>query len=146
MKRWWQTGLIHVLDRVLNPRSCASGLQRTTLGLAGRAQPGATQTGSRQGPHPQRTAGARVGHRAGALFVGVLGPAWAPENPYVSHNTSSRTMMPGSRGHQPTAAPSSESPFGTDRWGNDLLSLLMHGARNTLVACTFVTMARCYSA
>jgi peptide/nickel transport system permease protein len=79
-----------------------------------------------------------------ALFVLVLlGPAWAPENPYVS----GQHIVPHydvSRGEsvQPPLPPSAEYPLGTDRWGNDLLSLLMHGARNTLVACALVTLVR----
>ena len=79
-----------------------------------------------------------------ALFLLVLlGPAWAPENPYVSaqHIVPHYDARLG-EAINPPLPPSPESPFGTDRWGNDLLSLLMHGARNTLVACTFVTMAR----
>ncbi|HUT17706.1 MAG TPA: ABC transporter permease, partial [Anaerolineae bacterium] len=79
-----------------------------------------------------------------ALFQLVLfGPLWAPENPYVS----GQHIVPHydvSRGEsvQPPLPPSEEHPLGTDRWGNDLLSLLMHGARNTLVACAFITTVR----
>jgi peptide/nickel transport system permease protein len=79
-----------------------------------------------------------------ALFLLVLfGPAWAPENPYVS----GQHIVPHydvSRGEsvQPPLPPSAEYPLGTDRWGNDLLSMLMHGARNTLVACVLVTVVR----
>lgn len=78
------------------------------------------------------------------LFVLVLfGPAWAPENPYVS----GQHIVPHydvSRGEsvQPPLPPSAKYPLGTDRWGNDLLSLLMHGARNTLVACALITVVR----
>lgn len=79
-----------------------------------------------------------------ALFVLVLfGPAWAPENPYVS----SRHVVPHYDAQQkvkvdPPLPPSTLYVLGTDRWGNDLLSLLMHGARNTLIACSFITMVR----
>jgi peptide/nickel transport system permease protein len=78
------------------------------------------------------------------LFLLVLfGPIWASENPYVS----AKHLVPHydvRRGEyiSPPLSPSSEYPLGTDRWGNDLLSMLMHGARNTLVACTFITMVR----
>jgi ABC-type dipeptide/oligopeptide/nickel transport system permease subunit len=78
------------------------------------------------------------------LFLLVLfGPLWAPENPYVSgqhivphYDVQQRETV------SPPLAPSPDYPLGTDRWGNDLLSLLMHGARNTLVACSFITMVR----
>ncbi len=78
------------------------------------------------------------------LFALVLfGPLWAPENPYVSgqHIVPHYDVSRGER-VQPPLAPSREYPLGTDRWGNDLLSLLMHGARNTLVACAFITTVR----
>ena len=42
----------------------------------------------------------------------------------------------------PPFPPSAEFPLGSDRWGRDMLSLLLCGARNTLVACLFVTMVR----
>jgi peptide/nickel transport system permease protein len=78
------------------------------------------------------------------LFVLVLlGPVWAPTNPYIA----AQHLVPhyDARSGQyisPPLPPSAAYPMGTDRWGNDLLSLLMHGARNTLVSCAFVTMAR----
>jgi peptide/nickel transport system permease protein len=43
---------------------------------------------------------------------------------------------------RPPLEPSAEYPLGTDQWGADILSLLMHGARNTLVAGAFITMLR----
>jgi len=78
------------------------------------------------------------------LFVLVLfGPVWAPKNPYIA----GQHIIPHydfqlQEYVRPPLSPSSEFPLGTDRWGNDLLSLLMHGARNTLVACAFITMVR----
>jgi peptide/nickel transport system permease protein len=78
------------------------------------------------------------------LFALVLfGPVWAPTNPYIA----AQHLVPHydvQRGEyvSPPLPPSDVYPLGTDRWGNDLLSMLMHGARNTLVACAFVTMAR----
>jgi ABC-type dipeptide/oligopeptide/nickel transport system permease subunit len=79
-----------------------------------------------------------------ALFFLVLfGPVLAPKNPYIA----GQHMVPHYDFDQqeyvrPPLAPSAEYPLGTDRWGNDLLSLMMHGARNTLVACAFITMVR----
>jgi len=81
-----------------------------------------------------------------ALFLVVLfGPALAPQNPYLT----GRPITPHfdrelDQFIQPPLPPSEEFPLGTDRWGIDLLSLLMHGARNTLVACAFITMARVF--
>ncbi len=42
----------------------------------------------------------------------------------------------------PPYPPSREYPLGTDPFGQDLLSLILMGARNTLVLATFVAMAR----
>ncbi len=78
------------------------------------------------------------------LFLLVLfGPIWAPKNPYIAgqrivpHYDIERDEY-----ISPPLPPSAEFPLGTDRWGNDLLSLMMYGARNTLIACTFITMVR----
>lgn len=79
-----------------------------------------------------------------ALFVlAVFGPLWAPKNPYIaSQHIVPHYDFANEEYIQPPLPPSSEYPLGTDRWGNDLLSLMMHGARNTLVACAFITMVR----
>ncbi|MEJ2011193.1 MAG: ABC transporter permease subunit [Anaerolineales bacterium] len=79
-----------------------------------------------------------------ALFlVTLFGPAWAPQNPYLTsqpisryYDTAQRVLI------DPPLPPSPEFPLGTDRWGIDLLSLLLHGARNTLVACLFIASVR----
>lgn len=78
------------------------------------------------------------------LFILVLfGPVWAPQNPYIT----GQHIVPHFDRElgvfiQPPIEPSPEFPLGTDRWGTDLLSLLMHGARNTLIASAFITMVR----
>jgi ABC-type dipeptide/oligopeptide/nickel transport system permease subunit len=78
------------------------------------------------------------------LFLLVLfGPVLAPQNPYIA----GQHMLPHydferQEYVRPPLPPSAEYPLGTDRWGNDLLSLMMHGARNTLVTCAFITMVR----
>jgi len=78
------------------------------------------------------------------LFLAVLlGPALAPENPYLAGQHVMVDYVSGADGLQlPPLPPSPEYPLGTDQWGNDMLSLLLHGARNTLVACAFITMVR----
>ena len=79
-----------------------------------------------------------------ALFVSVLfGPVFAPVNPYITGQVvgSYYDVDQGEWISHPIS-PSSEYPLGTDQWGNDILSFLLYGARNTLVACAFVTMVR----
>lgn len=79
-----------------------------------------------------------------ALFAMVLfGPLFAPVNPYiegrhiVDHFDSEKGVWVS-----PPLEPSQEYPLGTDEWGNDILSMLLYGARNTLVASAFITMVR----
>ncbi len=78
------------------------------------------------------------------LFVVVLfGQVWAPYNPYIA----GQHIVPHFDREQnvfirPPLEPSAEFPLGTDQWGTDILSMLLIGARNTLVACAFITMAR----
>jgi len=74
------------------------------------------------------------------LAVAVVGPRFASQNPYLSAQRSSE-MINGQLVFPPFP-PSDQFPLGSDQWGRDVLSLLLYGARNTLVACLFVTMAR----
>lgn len=78
------------------------------------------------------------------LFLLVLfGPLWAPKNPYISgQHIAPHYDYEKDEFVRPPLEPSDEFPLGTDRWGGDLLSMLMHGARNTLVACAYITMVR----
>jgi peptide/nickel transport system permease protein len=135
------------LWRVLNPSSRLGKLRRAATETRDGRGDGAP--GGRRGRAPLRdvllnpplVVGATI--VLGLFLLVLLGPTWAPENPYVS----ARHLVPHydvQRGEyvSPPLAPSAEYPLGTDRWGNDLLSLLMHGARNTLVACLFVTVTR----
>jgi len=79
-----------------------------------------------------------------SLFLVVLfGPLFAPTNPYIT----GQVVRPYYDVEQeewisPPLSPSPEHPLGTDQWGNDILSSLLYGARNTLVACAFITMVR----
>ena len=78
------------------------------------------------------------------LFLLVLfGPLWAPINPYIAgqHVVPHFDAETG-EWVQPPLSPSAKYPLGTDQWGNDILSMLMYGARNTLIAGAFVTMTR----
>jgi peptide/nickel transport system permease protein len=79
----------------------------------------------------------------GLFLLAVFGPVWAPKNPYIAGQHIVPHFDFEKQEHvRPPLPPSKEYPLGTDRWGNDLLSLMMHGARNTLVACAFITMIR----
>ncbi len=76
----------------------------------------------------------------GLFLVVLFGPLWAPENPYLA---GQRTISyQDGELLAPPFPPSAEYPLGTDQWGKDILSLLLYGARNTLVACTFIAMTR----
>jgi peptide/nickel transport system permease protein len=74
------------------------------------------------------------------LSAALFGPRFASQNPYLSAQRSAE-MVDGELVNPPFA-PSAEFPLGSDAWGRDILSLLLYGARNTLVACVFVTMVR----
>ena len=77
------------------------------------------------------------------LLAAIFGPLIAPINPYIAgkhivpHYDSEKDEW-----ISPPLSPSEEYPLGTDEWGNDILSMLLYGARNTLVACAFITMVR----
>jgi len=139
--------LKNVLGQLLNPRSHLERLYRSDL------EAGADTTSSvpivtrgRLRPrHIVRNFPLLIGTAlvAGLFLLAVFGPLWAPKNPYIA----SAHIVPHYDFQQdeyirPPLPPSDEYPLGTDRWGNDLLSLMMHGARNTLVACAFITMVR----
>jgi len=78
------------------------------------------------------------------LFIVVLfGPLFAPENPYITGQVVGPYYdQEKEEWVSPPLSPSREHPLGTDQWGNDILSYLLYGARNTLVACAFITMVR----
>ncbi len=76
-----------------------------------------------------------------ALFIVVLfGPLLAPANPYLSGQRS--TMVVDGEFMTPPFPPMPGMPLGSDQWGRDILSMLLYGTRNTLVACLFIAMAR----
>ena len=76
-----------------------------------------------------------------ALFLIVLfGPLLAPENPYLAGQRVS--MIIDGNYTTPPFPPMEDLPLGTDQWGRDILSMLLYGTRNTLVAGLFISMAR----
>lgn len=76
----------------------------------------------------------------GLLLVVLFGPLLAPENPYLAGKRS--VTFEDGRVQAPPYPPGPGVPLGTDQWGRDILSMLLYGARNTLVACLFITTAR----
>lgn len=74
------------------------------------------------------------------LVVALFGPRLATENPYISGLRL--TEVVDGRFETPPFEPSPQYPLGSDPWGRDLASVLLYGARNTLVAGLFVTMVR----
>jgi peptide/nickel transport system permease protein len=80
---------------------------------------------------------------SGLFFSVLFGPIFAPTNPYITGQiVGSYYDVEKDEWISPPLSPSPEHPLGTDQWGNDILSFLLYGARNTLVACAFVTMVR----
>jgi peptide/nickel transport system permease protein len=76
----------------------------------------------------------------GLFLVVLFGPVVAPANPYLSGQRS--TMVVDGELMTPPFPPMPGMPLGSDQWGRDILSMLLYGTRNTLVACLFITMAR----
>ena len=79
----------------------------------------------------------------GLILIILFGPLWAKHDPNITtqafipyYDAELRDLI------KPPFAPSWEYPFGTDTWGNDLLSLILHGARVTLIAGAYVTAVR----
>lgn len=79
-----------------------------------------------------------------ALFLVILfGPLWARDNSYVT----SLAVLPGYDAESGEfirlpLRPSAEFLLGTDAWGNDMVSLLLYGARVTLIVGFLITGLR----
>ncbi|MBU0490665.1 MAG: M28 family peptidase [Chloroflexi bacterium] len=75
----------------------------------------------------------------GTLIAGaVLAPRLAPHNPYALSIDQRFVVELGN----PPYPPSDVFPLGTDRFGRDILSILLYGASTTLIAAGAVTIAR----
>ncbi len=77
------------------------------------------------------------------ILIVLFGQRWGSYDPYLVaqsarpyYNSELKEMV------SPPFEPSDEFPLGSDQWGNDLLSLLLYGARMTLVAGIYITLAR----
>ena len=137
--------LLTMFSRIINPKSDLSRVPHSPSS-ANPTPPAGTTEDVRAHRYLTRDVFSNVPLMLGALIVVALflvvlfGPLWAPENPYLA---GQRTLsyVDGEL-VSPPFPPSEEYPLGTNEWGKDTLSLLLYGARNTLVACTFITMAR----
>jgi peptide/nickel transport system permease protein len=132
---------VRILQRILNPRADLSHL---TIGDGGLSDDVHRPRRSRWKAVMQNPA-LMIGSFIVLVlfFVTLFGPLWAPQNPYLTGRPIVTHFDPKlGKLIDPPLPPSPENLLGTDRWGIDLLSLLLHGARNTLVACTFIAMVR----
>jgi peptide/nickel transport system permease protein len=149
-----KNSLKELTSRLLNPRSRLEGADGFSQAVArsleaeGISDAAEMPAYSRGGP-PLRAILTNTPLVIGAIVVLFLfglvlfGPVWAPQNPYIA----GQRIVPhfdreSGEFIRPPLEPSAEFPFGTDQWGADILSMLMHGARNTLVAGAFITMLR----
>ncbi len=80
------------------------------------------------------------------LFLIVIvwfGPNFATYDPFItSRSVPSHFDTTINKLISPPFGPSPEYPLGTDRFGNDILSLLLFGARITLISCLYITAGR----
>lgn len=77
------------------------------------------------------------------IIIVWFGPKFASYDPYITsrsvpsyYDAENREMV------KPPFKPSPVYPLGTDRFGNDILSLIFFGARVTLISCLYITAGR----
>ncbi|HSM72788.1 MAG TPA: ABC transporter permease subunit [Anaerolineales bacterium] len=80
---------------------------------------------------------------SGLILVIWFAPQWSSYDPYLITQTlrpyydaTLKKMV------TPPFPISPTNPLGTDQWGNDLLSLVLYGARVTLIAGLYITLTR----
>ncbi|MDI7274447.1 MAG: ABC transporter permease subunit, partial [Anaerolineae bacterium] len=74
------------------------------------------------------------------LLLVLFGHMLAPENPYLAGQRTLQVV--DGRIVAPPFPPGPGLPLGSDQWGRDILSMLLYGARNTLVASLFIATTR----
>lgn len=74
----------------------------------------------------------------GLIILVLFGPRLAPHSPYTTQGISFKDGVLS----VPPFAPGGDHPWGTDKLGRDLLSLVMAGAQQTLVVVAAVVAAR----
>ncbi len=79
----------------------------------------------------------------GLVIIVWFGPRFASYDPYITSRTTptyydvvNKVMV------KPPFDPSPEYLLGTDRFGNDILSLILFGARVTIISCLYITAGR----
>jgi peptide/nickel transport system permease protein len=72
------------------------------------------------------------------LLIAILGPEVAPHNPYLRD----RVQVIDGELHRAPIPPCTLYPLGTDDQGRDMLSMLLYGARQTLVIAFVGTVVR----
>ncbi len=77
------------------------------------------------------------------IVIVWFGPNLATYDPYIT-SRSAPTYFDTTINKliSPPFDPSPEYPLGTDKFGNDILSLIFYGARVTLVSCLYITAGR----
>lgn len=80
---------------------------------------------------------------AGLIAIVLIGPLFSSQDPFVTTipvvpywDSENKELV------TPPFSPSDDYPMGTDQWGNDMLSLLLYGARVTLVVAFYITFLR----
>ncbi|MCJ7733758.1 MAG: ABC transporter permease, partial [Anaerolineales bacterium] len=81
----------------------------------------------------------------GLIIIVWFGPRFASYDPYITsrsiptyYDVENEVMV------RPPFEPSPEFPLGTDKFGNDILSLIFFGARVTLISCLYITAGRVF--
>lgn len=130
---------------LLNPRSSTAVFSAAP---AGDEEPGAAPGGQVQGGlslryilNPPLVLGAAI--VAGLVLVVLFGPLWVDHDPFlVTQSMRPHYDVESGEFIRLPLDPSAEYPLGTDEWGNDMLSLIVYGARVTLIAGAYITLAR----
>ena len=79
----------------------------------------------------------------GLILVIWFAPQWSSYDPYMVTQSARQYYDPSIKKLiKPPFPISPEYPLGTDQWGNDLLTLVLYGARVTLIAGLYITLAR----
>ncbi len=136
------SNLLRRAKTLVYPKSSLGGLHQTAEGRGEAPALGGSRLRLRHitSNYPLMIGGIIV---LGLFLIVLFGPLWAPINPYIAGQHVVPHVDPDSgEWIDPPLNPSAEFPLGTDEWGNDILSMLLYGARNTLIAASFITMAR----
>ncbi|MDH5507427.1 MAG: ABC transporter permease subunit [Anaerolineae bacterium] len=138
------TTLKRILTQIFNPRANLEKIPQSLLD----SHDGEALGGARGGLHI-RDILTNIPLILGTLivlslfFLVLFGPVFAPTNPYIAgQHIVPHFDRETNEFIRPPLLPSDEFILGTDEWGTDILSMLMHGARNTLITCAFITMMR----